>query len=908
MRSRNIEGCHQTSGPSEERELEPKGEERTKLYQCPKCPCLFTVKQWFKKGQLCLCCTRDSRESSPGQPVDKSEESAEAHCYRDGQDHTGISCDMCSIKVKSYNDLLYHLATHDANIFRCKFCNFVTTSHAAIEDHQDVHVSDLNKKCICNICGFKTNAFSKLQAHIKRTHQNIKEILLKCSECGYSTKSESALRNHMWTHIKSGSVLQPSNEADNTLKRQKSVSPSRSDAEESSDLENTLLRRKQRTKSSLSPELIDSNTKLFKCLLCGYLCEKLSTLKAHAWRHAGQEGCSYPVMHKVEDISQVTSLEDSEDHKDTSEDKADEYNFVEIIRDKENNDTKVRRTDQKSGCHCQPIVLPKEEHEIVQKVFADASAEVGSSSKASATAVQEDPPSAPSAPAGGVTKVPADTTVPELSETQTCCSSEQGDTQIKTGSCCAKPAEGVCPSPVLSDIACPEVIVEEIVTTDTADSESEGKEPQILHDVVVVDMRTSEESDVGEKSCKNLKRKVSIQTLVGEKKQCLSPGISKMLLSAVDTALQVRAESEKKSKITQGTPIVGDKDVVTAPKGTQDDHYRCPICRQVFPASVQTHVCSQGSTPIFKCHKCPATFWHFGRLQSHMGTHKAILECVSCSTRWGSEMALREHVKKAHLPAKSNICPSCQNTITEKSPKAHEQSCVLKCWYGCRECDIVTKSMEELQRHYNTAHQKPYKCSVCDYASATPNGIKNHMKFHKTDKPYKCNLCDFSGAYPQSLRSHMKKHSASAVSQSNDQYKCKFCSYTSGHLPSMKSHMWRHTSEPGYDYDGQDIIKMVVKVNNPSEENANSPERVILKTPVEVNKVGKVSPKPALASSQKKAKALLPSARKEPARGKQIQYGSVIFQCSQCGFKSNDHGCLVEHLKEHLVESGDEKI
>ncbi|XP_054748202.2 zinc finger protein 507-like [Lytechinus pictus] len=877
----------------EHRSGKSKHDGRTKLYQCPNCPCLFAV-QKHKVGQLCSCCLRDSRCTSPEEI--EEEYTPEAHCLRDGQDHGGIACDICIFKAQTYDELLYHLATHNANIFRCKFCNFVTTKHAAIESHQSVHMVKNEKKCVCNICGYKTSDFSSLQVHIKKEHQSVKEILLKCSVCGYSTRSESGLRDHMWGHVNADRERQPQSQKELEIRRHKSSSPSRSETEERKELKKTV-------QSAVEQ---DMNTKLFKCLLCGYLCEKLSTLKAHAWRHAGQEGCSYPVMHKLQDASEILSGEDSTNHNSETG-----FSYVEVTEEVEiakfvRESPRRKQTKEKGKCQCSPIMLPEEEHGIVQKVFADATTvDPENESNTSPTTLVPQDHCAASSTVSVIKRAP-EITKDCSQEDERLCNSLVIEHQNVIGH---EQVSDTSYSHVMPLSVC-DVLIEEVVTT--ANEEIAVKEEDmILAQLGLCDAITEtekaqkpaqehvesdgEEGKGEKRHSRNQKRKVPCSSpALDSKKICTKPGISKMLLSAVDDALQVRREMEK---INQDR---SSSDPVKAKESIMDAVATVTSMQNSENSSVQTHVCSQGSTPVFKCQRCPATFWHPQRLQHHMDTHEAILKCSDCSLSCSSEIALRDHVKKVHLTAKSTICPTCHKEVKNESPKDHEQTCVLKCWYGCRECDYVVSSMEELQAHCQKTHQKPYKCGMCNYSSATANGIKNHMKFHNADKPYKCNLCDFSGAYPQSLRSHMKKHSTSSPSLSSEQYKCKFCPYISGHLPSMKSHMWRHTSHPGYDYDGQDIIKMVVKVEKCNSKGKDQQEK-LSEVPTKASIVDtRMKDK---AEERKKKSAVIPSPDKpkDPPNSKQIQYGSVIFQCSQCGFKSNDHSCLVEHLREHLA-------
>nr|XP_006816931.1 PREDICTED: zinc finger protein 507-like [Saccoglossus kowalevskii] len=64
--------------------------------------------------------------------------------------------------------------------------------------HQRTH--EISRKYKCNQCDFVTVELSVLQDHLKIHNQN-QELMLKCSECGYSCKCEELLREHMWKHI-----------------------------------------------------------------------------------------------------------------------------------------------------------------------------------------------------------------------------------------------------------------------------------------------------------------------------------------------------------------------------------------------------------------------------------------------------------------------------------------------------------------------------------------------------------------------------------------------------------------------------------------------------------------------------------------------------------------------------------
>ena len=234
---------------------------RSKLYKCPNCPCLFAVtkKQLRRKNPpICQCCEKAKNAEKFQAQVKAAEE-------------LGLkSCEICLYKAADYQRLLRHLATHPkAEIYKCVLCDYVTTKQTNILNHQNTHVRPTPRNYQCNICSYSTTEFNNLQTHLQ-VHNKQGELVLKCSECGFSCRCEETLQNHMWKH----------------------VSSENSDAGESE------------ISSSKSPSGDSDKDKpqMYKCLLCGYVCEKLCTLKAHAWRHAGEKECSYPVINEDENV------------------------------------------------------------------------------------------------------------------------------------------------------------------------------------------------------------------------------------------------------------------------------------------------------------------------------------------------------------------------------------------------------------------------------------------------------------------------------------------------------------------------------------------------------------------------------------------------------------------------------
>ena len=63
---------------------------------------------------------------------------------------------------------------------------------------------------------------------------------------------------------------------------------------------------------------------------------------------------------------------------------------------------------------------------------------------------------------------------------------------------------------------------------------------------------------------------------------------------------------------------------------------------------------------------------------------------------------------------------------------------------------------------------KPFKCDICDYATANKQHLVGHMAKH-SDVRLHCTLCNFSTAWKQRLRTHLKAHETGQLYQKKEQ-------------------------------------------------------------------------------------------------------------------------------------------
>lgn len=111
----------------------------------------------------------------------------------------------------------------------------------------------------------------------------------------------------------------------------------------------------------------------------------------------------------------------------------------------------------------------------------------------------------------------------------------------------------------------------------------------------------------------------------------------------------------------------------------------------------------------------------------------------------------------------------------------------MKCPY----CDFYfMKNGSDLQRHI-WAHEgvKPFKCSLCEYATRSKSNLKAHMNRHSTEKTHLCDMCGKKFKSKGTLKSHKLLHTADGK-----QFKCTVCDYTAAQKPQLLRHMEQHAS------------------------------------------------------------------------------------------------------------------
>ncbi|RXN01616.1 Zinc finger protein ZFAT [Acipenser ruthenus] len=244
---------------------------------------------------------------------------------------------------------------------------------------------------------------------------------------------------------------------------------------------------------------------------------------------------------------------------------------------------------------------------------------------------------------------------------------------------------------------------------------------------------------------------------------------------------------------------------------THEHLYYCSQCSysSITKNCLKRHVIQKHSNILLKCptEGCEYTTPDKYKLQAHLKIHteldKRSYVCPVCEKSFPEDRLIKSHIKNSH-PEVS------MNTISEiLGRKVQLKGLIGKRASKCPYCDCyLMRNGSDLQRHI-WAHEgvKPFKCSLCDYATRSKSNLKAHMNRHSTEKPHLCDMCGKKFKSRSSLKSHKLQHAADDAVLSGGrepvvleavqicrQFKCTVCDFTAVQKPQLLRHMEQHAS------------------------------------------------------------------------------------------------------------------
>ncbi|XP_066571948.1 zinc finger protein ZFAT isoform X2 [Amia ocellicauda] len=226
---------------------------------------------------------------------------------------------------------------------------------------------------------------------------------------------------------------------------------------------------------------------------------------------------------------------------------------------------------------------------------------------------------------------------------------------------------------------------------------------------------------------------------------------------------------------------------------TREHLHYCSQCNysSITKNCLKRHVIQKHSNILLKCptEGCEYSTPDKYKLQAHLKIHtdmdKRIYVCPVCEKSFPEDRLIKSHIKTYHPDVS-------MNTISEiLGRRVQLKGLIGKRASKCPYCECYfMRNGSDLQQHI-WAHEgvKPFKCSLCDYATRSKSNLKAHMNRHNTEKTHLCDMCGKKFKSKCTLKSHKLMHTADGR-----QFKCTVCEYTAAQKPQLLRHMEQHAS------------------------------------------------------------------------------------------------------------------
>ncbi|KAJ7985178.1 hypothetical protein DPEC_G00349380 [Dallia pectoralis] len=192
---------------------------------------------------------------------------------------------------------------------------------------------------------------------------------------------------------------------------------------------------------------------------------------------------------------------------------------------------------------------------------------------------------------------------------------------------------------------------------------------------------------------------------------------------------------------------------------TPNPRIRCDDCGFVADglSGLNVHISMKhpSKEKHFHCMLCGKSFYTESNLQQHLtsAAHQrneqasieelpeggATFKCVKCTDPFETEQELFMHIKEKHEELLREVNKYVLEDTEQINREREENQGNV-----CKHCGKVCKSSNSMAflAHVRThTGSKPFKCKICNFATAQLGDARNHVRRHLGMREYKCHIC-----------------------------------------------------------------------------------------------------------------------------------------------------------------------
>ncbi|XP_062460853.1 zinc finger protein 507 isoform X2 [Pezoporus occidentalis] len=801
----------------------------------------------------------------------------------------------------------------------------------------------------CSLCKFLSPSLLTLQEHIKQ-HGQKNEVIFMCSECHFASKSKEDLESHFQSCHENGGKNNTQTKVQQCVNVTSSFLKGTVEGSVKSGADQTgNLKGKDTTPSTQRPEMgrrkwyTYEQYGMYRCLICRYTCGQQRMLKTHAWKHAGEVDCSYPIFEEENETTNLSEVVVTPTP----------HSMDAVVLSLENNELDIQSepslqlqicNSEQLSCKSPVGANVKEEEMLNQSVVHSPTTEV-----LEETVSDTEPDS-----------MITDSLLSSAQKIINCSPNKKGHVNVIVERL-PSAEESILQKPFLmntdieiekkmiseeSHIACeePDEVyhsdpIQEVVigwnNTEKKDNElSSNKTIPADENVPPARRRTNSESlrlhSLAAEALVTMPIRAaeltssSFRTLTGEdavdagagQGEADGPGMthSKVASSLQDDSVEFSdfsqgecaiveiqkerpelSEAPTKMGISMSLLTVIEKLKERTDQNASDDdilkelqdNAQCQNANEAnIPGSNLVEYIPNADRP-YRCRLCHYSSGNKGYIKQHLRVHRQRqpYQCPICEHIADNSKDLESHMIN-HCKTRMYQCKQCEESFHYKSQLRNherEQHSLPDIFSAATSNKLIVSNEVDEREGNKSSVQKLYRCDVCDYTSTTYVGVRNHRRIHNSDKPYRCSLCG----------------------------------YVCSHPPSLKSHMWKHASDQNYNYE--QVNKAINDaISQSSRFQGQLPDKTLLEGTDEstisilgssdnlvsftesvnqtTNEISGSDEKPNLMNTS----CSLEKSSTLPPLG--TEYCVLLFCCCICGFESTNKENLLDHMKEHEGE------